>query len=143
MRNTIIAVLAVVATLLTGLTATASAGTRAAVLGHVCEGPVGSTMKFSIVASGSIPANSTWTVATTKIMAPYQFQATSDSAVLQSTRLSDSSIRFTAASALANGTVVKITPSYFFVASSGTTTVSITGYGGSHAVNFSSTQHPC
>ncbi len=143
MRNRIIAVIATVAALLTGLATTAGAGTRAAVLGHVCEGPVGSTMKFSVVASGSIPAGSTWTVATTEIIAPYQFKATSDSATLQSTRLSDKSIKFTAAGALANGTVVKITPSYFSWDNFGTTAVSITGYGGSHTVYYSNTQRPC
>ncbi|MBE1470634.1 hypothetical protein [Kibdelosporangium phytohabitans] len=143
MRNRIVVVLTVVVTLFAGITSAANAGPRAAVLGHVCEGPVGSTMKFSIVANGSIPAGSTWTVATTKIYPPYQFNATSDSGLLQSTRLSDKSIQFTASATLANGTVVKITPSNFFVASTGSTNVSISGYGGSHSVTYSATQDPC
>jgi hypothetical protein len=119
-----------------------SIGVQAAILGHVCEGPVGSTLKFTIIASGSIPANSTWTVSASRVDWA-DFKATPDSALIQTTRISKSSVLLTALTALPSGTVVKVTPANWYVVSGGSTTLTISGYGGSHQVVDSMTSHPC
>lgn len=102
-------------------------GVQSAVLGHICEGTFGNIEKFVIISDGGIPAGSTWVVSTSRNPSPYTFKAVPDSALVQTTQLSQSSVELRALAAIPNGTVVKVQPTNFYTDS----VLTISGYGGS------------
>lgn len=104
-------------------------GTLGAVLGRICEGTFGTVEKFVIISDGGIPAGSSWVVSTSLNPSPYTFKAVPDSALVQTTQLSQSSVKLTALTAIASGTVVKVEPRNFLT----TSVLSISGYGGSNS----------
>jgi hypothetical protein len=112
-----------------------------ATLGHICDGTFGNIAKFVIISDGGIPAGSTWTVNTSNVDWA-DFVATPDSPLIQTTRLSKYAVSLKALVALPAGTVVKVTPSYFYVDQTGTT-VTISGYGGSDSMYFTLNGGPC
>ncbi len=116
-------------------------GVASATLGHICDGTFGNIAKFVIISDGGIPAGSTWTVNTSKVDWA-DFVATPDSPLIQTTRLSKYAVSLKALAAIPSGTVVKVTPSYFYVDQSGTT-VMISGYGGSDSMYFTLNGGPC
>ena len=101
-------------------------GVQSAVLGHICDGPFGNIEKFVIISDGGTPAGSTWVVSTSRNPSPYTFKAVPDSALVQTTQLSQTSVRLQALAAIPNGTVVKVQPTYFLTNS----VLTISGYGG-------------
>ena len=102
-------------------------GVQSAVLGHICEGTFGNVEKFVIISDGGIPAGSTWRVSTSRNPSPYTFKAVPDSALVQTTQLSQSSVELRALAAIPSGTVVKVEPRNFYTDS----VLTISGYGGS------------
>ncbi|MEU4446694.1 hypothetical protein AB0K14_07500 [Actinosynnema sp. NPDC050801] len=102
-------------------------GIQGAVLGHICDGPFGNIEKFVIISDGGIPAGSSWVVSTSRNPSPYTFKAVPDSALVQTTRISQSSVKLLALATIPDGTVVKVQPTNFYTNS----VLSISGYGGS------------
>lgn len=101
-------------------------GVQSAVLGHICEGTFGNVEKFVIISDGGIPAGSTWVVSTSRNPSPYTFKAVPDSALVQATQRSQSSVELRALASIPNGTVVKVQPMNFYTDS----VLTISGYGG-------------
>jgi hypothetical protein len=110
-------------------------------LGHICDGTFGNIPKFVIISDGGIPKGSTWTVSTSNVDWA-DFVASPDSALIQTTRIDQYAVSLKALVAIPSGTVVKVTPSYFYIDSSGTT-VQISGYGGSDSMHFTLQSGPC
>ncbi|ONI93015.1 hypothetical protein ALI22I_00550 [Saccharothrix sp. ALI-22-I] len=102
-------------------------GIQSAVLGHICDGAFGNIEKFVIISEGGIPAGSTWVVSTSRNPSPYTFKAVPDSALVQTTQVSQSSVKLQALTTIPNGTVVKVQPTNFYTNS----VLTISGYGGS------------
>jgi hypothetical protein len=114
------------------LAAPASAAPADAVLGHTC---LGSSPEFTIIANGAIPQNATWTMTVSEQNSQtLQFEASVSSPLVEQTTLSKTSIRLTAAVALSSGTVVTIQPYYYYIPATGTTPLTLSGYGGSETL---------
>lgn len=101
-------------------------GVQGAVLGHICEGSFGNVEKFVIISDGGIPAGSSWVVSTNRVPSPYTFRAVSDSALVQVSPRSQSSVSLQALATIPSGTVVKVQPMNFYTDS----VLTIEGYGG-------------
>lgn len=108
-------------------TETGNVGVQGAVLGHICEGSFGNIEKFVIISDGGIPAGSSWVVSTSINPSPYTFKAVSDSALVQVSPRSQTSVNLKALATIPSGTVVKVQPMNFRTDS----VLTISGYGGS------------
>lgn len=111
----------------------ASAAPADAVLGHTC---IGSSPEFTIIANGTIPQNASWTVTVNEASYPGQQQlgVSVSTPLVQQTNINLITVGLKAQIALSSGTVVVIDPYYYAIPASGTTTLTISGYGGSDTV---------
>lgn len=133
--------MAVLGALLAAAPGSSAAGTgvTGATLGHVCD----RGFHFTITANGVIPAGSTWDVSTTRASDLVPFQAIPNNPLVQRTQASWTRVTLRATQDLPSGAVVRVTPSYYNIPWTGTTTLTIAGYGGTHQVPFTRTSNPC
>jgi hypothetical protein len=110
-------------------------GTTAAVLGHVCDGPWGTTATFTITSQGGIPAGSTWELSASNVGTHGQLLAVPDHPAISTRALSRFTVELRAESAIPNGTVIRVSPWYYVVDWRGTV-LRLSGYGGSHEMRF-------
>jgi hypothetical protein len=112
-----------------------------ATLGHICDGQFANIAKFVIISDGGIPAGKTWTVGASNVDWA-AFIAPTDSPLIQTTRVNQSTVSLKTLAAIPSGTVIKVSPSYFAVDWTGTV-VTISGYGGSDSMYFTMDGGPC
>ena len=115
-------------------------------IGQTCIGSFGGTFWFTINVVDPVPAGATWTMQATGLGWPdwVTMGSTSDSTLVQDTNLSNRSVRFTAPVGIPAGTGVKVRPNAVHYSATGSTSVTLSGPGGSSTAVWSGSQGgPC
>lgn len=131
-RKRVLALVAVCGAASVAFAAPANAAPANVILGHICYR---SEPRFTIIADGPIPQGSTWRIHSgTNPGTNLQMEVGVDSPLIQSTTVDRQTVDLRAQVQLNSGTVVTIEPYYYVIPNPGSTTLTLSGYGGSHTV---------